>query len=370
MRLNPFRKKTEKEKRKKSKAREWLDAIIFAVIAATLIRLFIIEAYTIPTQSMENSLLAGDFLFVSKLSYGPRLPNTPLAFPFAHHTMPLTDNVKAYSELIKLPYKRLPGFAKIKNGDVVVFNYPRDIEKGRPVDKRENYIKRCIAIPGDTLKIIDRTIYLNDEVFEEPDDLQFSYRFETRNGVAINDKILKNSGVTDRAADPRAGQYYYHMTPEAAEKVGSFKAVTQIEILERPRGHANMRIFPSDKKFSWNVDNFGPVIIPKKGETIQLTMENISLYASLITDYERNDLNISNGKILINGTEVQEYTFNMDYYFMMGDNRHNSEDSRFWGFVPEDHIVGKAVFIWLSLDKNESNLFKKIRWKRMFSLIH
>lgn len=353
-------------KKKKSPTREWVDAIVFAVVAATFIRMFTIEAYTIPTSSMEKSLLIGDFLFVSKMSYGPRIPNTPLSFPFAHHTLPLTKNTKSYLDWIKWDYKRLPGFGKIKNNDVVVFNYP--MEDFRPVDKRENYIKRCIAIPGDTLLIVDKQVFLNSEANLNPPKMQFAYNVKT-DGTGFNPKILKKLDITEGSPVTNLGEWSLRMTKDVAEKVEEFDNVLGVEESNMKEGVFADYIFPHTPAYPWNVDNFGPLVIPKKGATVELNAKNLPIYERVITIYEGNKLETSGGKIMINGQETTSYTFTMDYYFMMGDNRHNSADSRFWGFVPEDHVVGKAVFIWLSLDKNES-FFKKIRWSRLFSFIN
>ncbi|MBL4585465.1 MAG: signal peptidase I [Flavobacteriales bacterium] len=375
----------DKQKRpKNSTATEWADAIVFAVIAATLIRLFVIEAYTIPTSSMEKSLLVGDFLFVSKVSYGPRIPNTPLAFPFAHHTMPLLGG-KSYLEWIKLPYWRLPGYTTIKNNDVVVFNYPMEgfasndsidaisNRVNRPVDKRENYIKRCVGISGDKLEVIERVLYINGEPAEKPEDMQYSYNVKT-DGTGFNPKVLKKYDITEGGRVSNSGDFTLTMTNEAMEAISKFKNVKNVAPSIAKKGVYAEYIFPNsdpdlqsnkNKKFFWNVDNFGPVIIPKKGDTVKLTMENMAIYERVIDFYEDNDFELRGDTIFINGVETDSYTFKMAYYFMMGDNRHNSADGRFWGFVPEDHTVGKAVFIWLSIDKNGGG----IRWNRLFSFI-
>jgi signal peptidase I len=380
--------------KKQKKIIEWIDAIIFAVVAATLIRMFFIEAFTIPTSSMEKTLLVGDYLFVSKVSYGPKLPNTPISFPFAHHTLPLTESTKSYLEWIKWPYKRLLGFNDVERGDCVVFNFPegdtvviqhqdqsyyqlvRDLGRDfvwrnfdvtvRPVDKKENYIKRCVALPGDTLKIVDGIVHINSIAQEKIDGLQFNYRVIT-DGTRINPKVLDKMDITEyRVLSPN--DYEFTLTQENFEK---FKSFANVKAIYRNIMSDTIRapyIFPHHQNYTWNSDNFGPLVMPKKGVTIDLTIDNLPLYKRLIESYERNILEVNGDKIFINGTETNKYTFQMDYYWLMGDNRHNSADSRFWGFVPEDHVVGKAVFIWLSLDKNKSFL-SKIRWNRMFRYI-
>ncbi|MGE5383392.1 MAG: signal peptidase I [Omnitrophica WOR_2 bacterium] len=386
---------------KKTASREWIDAIIFAVIAATIIRMFMVEAYTIPTSSMEKSLLVGDFLFVSKLSYGPKVPNTPLAFPFVHNTLPLTKYTKSYVEWIKLPYYRFPGTTKIKNNDVVVFNYPdgdtvalktqnlsyygliRDYGRERvwndklnfgdivyrPVDKRENYIKRCIGIPGDTLQIIDQVVYINGKAAELPQKAQFKYLVKT-DGSKINPKVLERLGVTEDVLMAQQDEYEITLTAEAVEKIKGFVNVKEVKKIIQPKGFWQPYIFPFDSAYPWNVDNFGPIVIPKAGVTVQLNSKNIVLYERIIKAYELNTLEKVGDKILINGKPATEYKFKMDYYWMMGDNRHNSADSRFWGFVPYDHIVGKAIFVWLSLDNNKSLFNGKIRFNKLFRTIH
>lgn len=352
-------------KKKKGVVREWFDAIIFAVIAATVIRMFFIEAFTIPTPSMEKSLLVGDFLFVSKISYGARIPNTPLSFPFAHHTLPLTKDTKSYLEWVRLPYHRIPGLSKIKNNDIVVFNYP--MEDFRPVDKRENYIKRCVAIPGDTLKVINKVLYINGEKAEMPVELQYSYHVKT-DGNNLNPRVLTKMDITEGGLISNQGDYRLALTENSKEKLNAFPNVKEINPISEPEDSYANYIFPADKHFRFNKDNFGPITIPKKGITVDLSSENIALYKRLITVYEGNKLTIDGDKIFINRKEASTYTFAMDYYFMMGDNRDNSADSRFWGFVPEDHIVGKAVMIWFSLDKAKT-WFSKIRWSRIFNSI-
>ncbi len=351
---------------RKSATREWVDAIIFAVIAATIIRTFFIEAYTIPTPSMEKSLLVGDFLFVSKVSYGARVPMTPLSFPFAHHTMPLIGG-KSYLEWIKVGYHRLWGFGSIKNNDVVVFNWPAENE-GRPVDKKENYIKRCIGIAGDSINIVDRNVFINGKQTEFPEHSQFTYHVKT-DGNGFNPAILEKMDIREGGPTSDQGDYAFNLTKEGVDKLHNLNNVKGIDPMIDPKGNFEDYIFPFDRRFGWNADNFGPLWIPKKGATIKLDSMNIAVYRKAIGEYENNKLEERDGKIFINGQETTEYTFKMDYYFMMGDNRHNSADSRFWGFVPENHIVGKAVFIWMSWDTNGS-FFSKIRWGRLFHTIH
>lgn len=350
---------------RKSKTREWIDALIFAVIAATIIRTFLIEAFTIPTPSMEKSLLVGDFLFVSKVNYGARTPMTPLSFPFAHQELPLIGG-KSYSEAIKLPYYRLPGFSKIKNNDVVVFNYP--MEDDRPVDKQTHYIKRCIGIPGDSISVVDGTVVLNSKKVEIPEKGQYIYDVST-NGVGFNPRILENLNITEGGPGMAEGDLRLFMTKEAATAISKMSNVKSVHKLSAPAGVYEDYIYPHHPMFPWNVDNFGPLYIPKKGDKITLDAKNVILYKRCITKYEGNTLEEKDGKVFINGKPETSYTFKMDYFFMMGDNRHNSADSRFWGFVPDDHIVGKAVFIWMSWDAN-AGFFNKIRWSRLFRLIH
>lgn len=385
----------------KSALREWVDAIIFAVIAASIIRIFLIEAYTIPTSSMEKSMLVGDYLFVSKLSYGPKVPNTPVAFPFVHHTLPLTQSTKSYVEWIKLPYYRFPGLSEIKNMDVVVFNYPdgdtlttklqsnvsyyqlvrtygRDAVWNnkqyfgdviaRPVDKRENFIKRCVGIPGDTIRIINQKVFVNGSPEVHDGKLQFKYLVRT-DGNPINQKNLEKLDITEPIATDNMGSYELTLSAESREKLSQFSNITAIEPIIVPTGQWDGNLFPFDSTYRWNIDNYGPIWIPKKGVTIPVNIFNISLYKRIIDVYEENDLQIEGDKILINGKEATEYTFKMDYYWLMGDNRHNSADSRYWGFVPYDHVVGKAVFVWLSLDPNKSLFNGKIRWGKLFRFV-
>ena len=346
---------------RKSVVREWIDAIIFAVIAATIIRTFFIEAYTIPTGSMEKSLLVGDFLFVSKVSYGARIPMTPLSFPFAHHTMPVVGG-KSYLDWVKFGYHRLPGFGNIKHGDCVVFNWPAENE-GRPIDKKENYIKRCIGLPGDTIDLRKGEVYIDNKPIPFPKFSQTSYYVMT-DGSGFSDQAVQRLALYDEE-QTSPFEYNFNLTKKNADELSRFGNVKKFASNSAPPELYQNFIFPYDNRYLWNIDNFGPLYIPKKGATIKIDTSNISLYRKIIGEYEGNKLEERNGTLLINGSPASEYTFKMNYYFMMGDNRHFSSDSRFWGMVPEDHIVGKAVFIWMSWDKNGSFL-NKIRWGRLF----
>ncbi len=346
---------------KKTAAREWADAIIFAVVAATLIRSFLIEAYMIPTGSMERSLLVGDFLFVSKINYGARIPMTPVAFPFAHHTMPIIGG-KAYWDGIKIPYKRLPGFEKIKRNDVVVFNWPMEADSPlyRPVDKRENYIKRCQGIPGDTLSVVHAQVFVNGKPNEVPPQEQLIYEVTT-DGTDLNPQRLLDLRIEFERTG--VNSYRMYLTKPLAATIKSWANVKEIHPAIKEGKDPEYDIFP--KNSPWNQDNFGPVIIPKKGWTVTLDSANVPIYERAITVYEGHTFNKRPDGYYIDGKKTTTYTFAMDYYWMMGDNRHNSLDSRFWGFVPEDHIVGKALFVWLSYDK-DGTFLSKIRWNRIF----
>ncbi len=367
------------EKKKKGPIREWFDSVLFAVVAATLIRWLFLEAYTIPTGSMEKTLLVNDFLFVSKVHYGTRTPKTVLQVPLTHQKIWFT-NLPSYSTAIQLPNYRLPGFTSIKNGDVVVFNYPgcpeRPDEYGGfdkyPVDLRTNYIKRCIGIPGDKITIKDSQVYINDMAMENPPNLEKWYTIESN--TSINPRLFNKYDVTERGSTTSQGKYLYSInaTKEAVENLKTLDFVTNVypDIIAADDKFTPYKTFPyNDSLFTWNRDNFGPLVIPKKGVTIKLDAKNMALYKGVITTFDHNEnAEVKDGKIFIDGKEITEYTFKQDYYFMMGDNRYESDDSRYWGFVPEDHVVGKAVFIWMSINSDGSFL-NKIRWKRLFNII-
>ena len=356
---------TPAPKQKKGFLREWGDAILFAVVAATLIRWATFEAYVIPTPSMESSLLVGDYLFVSKLHYGPRTPKTPLQVPLTHQTIWGT-NIPSYSDLIQLKQYRLPGFTKVQRNDVVVFNYPP--EEQHPVDLRTNYIKRCIGLPGDLIELRDMQVYVNGKVGTNPEKMQFLYFIETE--TALNDEFFRDRKISEFGPISGSG-YYAFTTPDQAKEIGSQPIIKKVAFLEpEEAGKADPQVFPHvPSLYKWNKDNYGPVHIPQKGETVQLDSLTIPLYEPVIRKYEDNkNVTLQGNQLFIDGKAQASYTFKQNYYFMMGDNRHNSLDSRFWGFVPEDHIVGKAVLIWMSADPN-GGVSGKIRWNRIFNII-
>jgi signal peptidase I len=390
-------------KHKKGTAREWIDAGVFAIVAATLIRTFVFEAYTIPTGSMEKTLLINDFLFVSKFSYGPRIPNTPLSIPFVHNTLPIT-NTNSYVEWIRIPYTRwFP--SPVKRGDVVVFNFPagdtvinlpefqsqytyydearkrgngnldsgRQIVLGdpdtyplviRPVDKKENYIKRCVGIAGDTFQIKDQIIYIDGKAQPLPPESQTNYLVELKSNQPLDETVMRDEYNLDinNAEEVRPtgtpNQYYMLLTWAAHEKLlhnGLAKTIT-------PDIDADQTVYPYSRSYTWTRDNYGPFWIPAKGKSLTLTAENYPMYERAIRVYEGNSFEMKDGKFILNGQPVTQYTFKMNYYWMMGDNRHGSQDSRYWGFVPEDHVVGEAWLIWMSWSKG-------IRWGRLFKKI-
>ncbi len=357
--------------RKKVSGGEWIDAGMFAIIAATLIRTFFIEAYQIPTSSMEKSLLRGDFLFVSKMNYGARVPMTPISFPFVHQQLPVTGG-KAYSEALKLPYYRLPGIQKIKNNDIVVFNYPG--EDNFPVDKKTNYIKRCVAIPGDNLKVEDGWVYINGKKADVAVHGQMSYQVTTSS--VIDRKTLEKIDISEYGYNEYAGGYEMWMTKKNQEELTKLPGIVEIlPRIDKPGKYPE--IYPHiPDVLPWSRDNYGTIYVPKKGDILKLDSATMWLYKELIEKYEENSYRIIDGKPMIDGNVISEYEVKMNYYFMMGDNRHRSADSRYWGFVPEDHIVGKALFIWMSIEQDKiyggrhKNLLSRIRWRRLFNRIH
>ena len=395
-----FWKKEYKEGEKRNALLDWLDAIIFAVVVVTFINTFFFQAFKIPSSSMESSLYTGDHLFVSKLAYGPKLPQTPLTIPFTHNVI---GGKESYSTLIQNDYRRLKGFGHVETGDYVVFAFPhgdtvlvrepasdyytyvrqlgRDYTlrnygpvKVRPSDKKDHYVKRCVAVAGDTLEIRNGQVYVNSVAQEVWPGVQNSYRVVT-DGQRINPKNLDRLGVNARELwfHPELPGYpEFPLTTGMLEKIKGYSNVVSVEqnIDSYPPDFpdSDMTIFPFSSDFRWTRDNFGPLWIPEKGVEVPLTLDVLPLYERIITAYEGNTLEVRDGRIFINGEEAQSYTFEQDYYFMMGDNRHNSLDSRYWGFVPEDHIVGKPALIWLSIDGNKK-FPQNIRWRRFFKFV-
>jgi signal peptidase I len=375
---------------------EWVEAIVFAVVVASLIHIFVFQMYVIPTPSMEKSLLVGDYLYVSKLTYGPKMPNTPLSLPLVHNTMPFSKtSANSYSEAIRRPYKRLAGLRPIEHDDVVVFNFPAgdtvlleyrddtyydweriygraELERqytivSRPVDKRENYVKRCVGLPGDTIEMRAAQLYVNGRAQRKIPGIQQMYRVTTSAIFSVD--ALNRMGISrnDLRYNQMRGEYEMPLTEANLEKVRSMGNVLDVQSFDY-----GGQTFPHDGRqgrAGWTANDFGPLWIPARGATVTLTLDNLPLYERIIDAYEENDLAVRDGVIYINGVSTTNYTFKMDYYWMMGDNRQNSADSRFWGFVPEDHIVGKASFVWLSLDKERGLFDGKIRWSKMFRKI-
>lgn len=373
---------------------EWVNAIIFATIVATLVHIFIFQMYVIPTSSMEHSLLVGDYLYVSKVTYGPQMPNTPLSFPFVHHTMPFSETKKSFSEAIKWPYHRLKGLRKIARNDVVVFNFPagdtvmlenqaanyydelrisqklygdvagrKQVESqytiiSRPVDKRENYIKRCVAIAGDTLEVRNGQVWVNGAPQDSIPGVQYNYLVQVSS--PLSQYAIDNLGITEFSGN--GSMYNMFLT---AEKARELEALDNVITVRRYIFPPNDEVFPHWADTRWSQDNYGPIWIPRKGATVVLTLDNLPLYQRVIETYEGHKLEVRDDVIYIDDSPADSYTFGMDYFWMMGDNRHNSADSRFWGFVPEDHVVGKASFVWLSLDSKKS-FPSNIRWDRVF----
>jgi len=393
---NPF---TPKTGQKKKKWMEWVDALVFALVVSSLIKIFIFQLYAIPTGSLEKTLQIGDRLFVSKLSYGPQMPMTPIAFPLVHNTI---FGVDSYIDWPHWDYKRLKGFGNVERNNIVVFNFPvgdtiivgyenpdyyqhlRNMGrqeifsnpmfkiKTRPLDKEENFVKRCVAISGDTIKIIDAKVYINGIPQKAYKGIQYMYNIKT-NGEAINPKAFEKMKIyKSDYQNPdlnMGGTYNLPLTDEMVEDFKKFPMVVSVNKWIKAKGEAEAGIFPHDTTvFKWNNDNFGPLWIPKKGMTIPLTKENIILYRRVIDVYENNNYEEKGSKVYIDGKLVENYTFKQNYYWMMGDNRHNSADSRAWGFVPEDHIVGKPVMIFYSLNQDKS-FPSNIRWDRLFKIV-
>jgi signal peptidase I len=403
----------------------WVDAIVFALVAVYFINLFFFQNYVIPSSSLEKSLLTGDYLFVSKVSYGPRIPETPLTMPLTQHTMPLIE-CKSYIEWPHWDYRRVKGLGKIELNDIVVFNFPagdticsdaryqaydfyqmcyqigyqmypqrpnpdsltqeqlpmyfnaiyqagrqtiaqNPHEYGlidtRPTDRRENYVKRCVGLPGQTLQIKDHIVYVDGKANKEPDNVQYTYRMKLKQ--RLDDDVMQELGITMEDVMSLNTQGYMPLTHHAVKELTNRGIAENIEL---NRDTMDLDIYPLNGNMHWTRDNYGPIWIPKKGESIDLTLKNLPIYERPIRTYEGNKLEVKDGKIFINDKETTKYTFKMDYYWMQGDNRHNSLDSRYWGFVPEDHIVGKPIFIWWSSDPDRKG-FSGIRWSRLFRFV-
>ena len=383
-------------------AGEWVSSIVFAIVAATLVHTYFMQPYTIPSSSLEKSLLIGDFLFVSKFHYGARVPMTTVAAPMVHDTIPilkkksylfsddLTKKETSLLNKLQLPYLRLPGFQKIARNSIVVFNQPADTlldmndfhpdrNYYKPIDKKTNLVKRCVGVPGDTLQIIDGYIFINGKRTELPDRAKPQYNFFINTeGQEINQNSLKDRyGAREGARDQQGNfalarneekiGYYLTLTDQEAARISKNPSVKNIEKLLQPKG-VGEDVFPRVPSLGWNNDNFGPIYIPQKGKTVKLDRNSLPFYKRIIGEYEQNNLIVNGDDILINGKEADSYTFKQDYYWMMGDNRQNSLDARYWGYVPFDHVVGKPVFIWLSWETNGKGL-NKIRWDRMFTTV-
>ncbi len=397
-----FWKKRSKNSKKAGGLLEWVDALIFALVAATFIRIFFFEAYMIPTSSMEKSLMVGDYLFVSKLKYGPKIPETPISFPLVHNVMPISGG-ESYSEIIKNDYKRLKGLSSVKRNDIVVFAFPHGdtVLKGapmddyythvrlngreytqkmygpivvRPNDKKDNYVKRCVAVAGDSLSVVNGKVIVNGKPQESIEGIQNTYTVYT-NGTAINARILSDMGMNQGEIYYDSNLPGYPALPlteselESVKKLGNIVEIRQnIDVYPPDFPDSPTLLFPFTEEYKWTRDNYGPIWIPAKDATIELTLENLPLYSRVISSYENNELEVKEGKIYINSKEANSYTFKQDYYFMMGDNRHNSLDSRYWGFVPEDHVVGTPLVVWFSTDKYKS-FPSSIRWNRLFKFV-
>jgi signal peptidase I len=369
MKWNPFRKK--KESIKKTKWQEWRDSVVFAVVVAALFRWSLVEAFVIPTPSMENSLLVGDFLFVSKFHYGARTPRTPLQIPLTHQKIWGTE-IPSYLTWIQLPSYRLPGLRSVKRGEPVVFNVPKDLldPTERPVDLKTYLVKRCVAIPGDQFEIRDRQIFINGQPMVNPEGMKWAYRVYAKD--EIHQRNLNRFGLDrddyffeGRTQDGKA-LYMMYLTQKQVIELKSSSFIESVEEQERGEGDG---IFPVAKQMEWTANKYGPLMIPAKGMKMTVNKEMLSVYGEIIRLYEGNkNVTIANDALQIDGKTITDYTFQQDYYFMMGDNRDNSLDSRYWGFVPQDHILGKPLFIWLSID-HQADILHKIRWERLFTLI-
>lgn len=362
-------KKTDSNKAKKSLKRELIEFGLIIFVIVPFINMFIMQSYAIPTSSMEGEMLIGDRLFVSKINYGARVPMTPIALPYVHNKI---GNSPSYTEAIKLPYYRLPGLGTVERNDIVVFNYPGDKVNGMPVDKRENYIKRCVGIAGDTLSVKGCDVYINGKPSLHPRLSQYLYAVKAKDPSGINPKIWEDLGVRERLGQADDGRFIMRLTDATAAKMKTMDAFEMVEKMLVPAGKGEPQIYPQNPNSNWNVDYFGPIYLPKRGDKVKIDSSNYLLYAPAIRDYEGNSdvsWNSAEKKISVNGQLSDTYEFKMNYYFMMGDNRHNSLDSRYWGMVPEDHIVGTPVFVWLSTNDQAKGWGDWIRWDKSFRFV-
>ncbi len=375
----------------RSNAGEWVSSIVFAIVAATLVHTYFMRPYVIPSSSLEKTLLVGDFLFVSKFHYGARVPMTTVAAPMVHDTLPVIkkksylfsddfeNKESSWMNKLQLPYLRLPGFQKIKRNEIVVFNQPADTlldmndfhpdrNYYKPIDKKTNLVKRCVAIAGDSMEIKDGYIYINGErtTYTERAKPQYNFIVNTA-GQSISQSLLVNRYNVREGGRMQDGNYYLTLTDKEAAQIAKNPAVKSVTKILQPKGQGE-DLFPHVPSLGWNMDNFGPIYIPKKGTTVKLNKESLPFYKRIISEYESNNLIVNGDEIMINGKITDEYTFQQDYYWMMGDNRQNSLDARAWGYVPFDHVVGKPVFIWFSWEKNASGI-NKIRWSRLFTTV-
>ncbi|EDM44752.1 signal peptidase I [unidentified eubacterium SCB49] len=372
----------------KSTAGEWISSILFAIVAATIVHTYFMQPFTIPTSSLEKTLLVGDFLFVSKFHYGARTPMTPMALPMVHDTIPKAG-LKSYLSYPEIPYFRLPGFQDISRNDIVVFNWPIDefVDIGppakgyayKPIDKKSNYVKRCVGIPGDSLEVRDGYVFIDGEKNDLPDRarLQFNYGFRTKGQINNPVELLKRYDITDAIGVNREQNHYIlsAATEEAVDQLKANPNIAEVFPLKQEKGIRDPGVFPQDEQYNWNTDNFGPILIPKAGMTVDIDTKSIPLYKRIIEVYEgsemgtNNEISVNGNQVLLNGRPLTSYTFQQDYYWMMGDNRNNSQDARMWGYVPFNHVVGKPVFVWMSIDSNAKGISNKIRWERLFTTV-
>ena len=341
----------------------WIKTVLLAFAIAWFIRTFIFQGALVPSSSMENALFPGDFVLITKWNYGARIPMTPLAIPFLHQYIPFTDK-PCYLNRSRIPYLRLPGFSEIKRNDVVVFNYPGELE--RPVDRRTFYVKRCVALPGDTMEIFEKKIIINGDTMQGLHSLKFNRKIVTKD--KIEEGFMDSIGIHEGGSLEHPNEYVFSLSDNQARLIRKRIRVSQIETVMATRSLFQEHIFPHQPGINYNIDFIGPIVIPKKNTVIILDDKNIVFYEKIIRDFEKNMLEVKRGRIYINGKLAQSYTFKMDYFFMLGDNRDQSSDSRFWGFVPEDHLIGKVWLTFFSFDSRKQG-WDKVRWNRIFRII-